>query len=123
MPQEHEVAVEDVLQNVLGEHCPWAPQSRVQDAAQLLARRMTDIGVDEHESFTMTMFIDALNVGHELAKIMGPAPVTPGTPVTPGLVMAEASNVPYGLKSPYGGIDFPWNFKGSSFGGQYFHGA
>ena len=125
MPHEREVAVDSVLETVLGERCPWVPQTRVQHAAQLLARRMMDIGVDEHESFTMEMLVDAQATGHDLAKIMGSAPMTPGTPVAParlaGLYGIGAKRYP-GLPMPLPGV-IPWGIEATGEGGQYYEGT
>ena len=79
------------------------------------------------QSFTMEMLIDAVGVGHELAQIMGPAPMTPGTPVTPDVLIPRITAV---LKYSKPVLQYPnllstylWSSTGTAFdeGSQYFY--
>ena len=98
MANQHAVQQQNAFEKLLGRQCPWAPRARVQEAAELLETRMADAGVEEQESFTMAMLLDALKVGQEVAKIMGPAPQTPGTPATPDLLIRRSGTI----KMPFG---------------------
>jgi hypothetical protein len=142
MPKEDVAALDNALERALGDRCPWVPESRLRHAAQLLARRMSDAGVDNSETFTMDMLVDAQATGHDLAKIMGSAPMTPGTPLAPaaavvigggGRVLYGGAGLPYpprAMPYPAGamppvetGAAPPWDTDVAGEGGQYFHGA
>src|SRR3954465_14415410 len=83
MADEQELTQVRLLVRLLGRHCPWAPEKRVENAAQLLDKGMAAAGVAKHDSFTMEMLNSAEIGGHMMARVLGPAPNTPGTPITP----------------------------------------
>lgn len=111
MAVEQELEQVDALERLLVRRCPWASEEGVSEAARILEASIEASGVDQQESFTMEMLHAAQMTGIKIARVLGPPPMTPGTPVTPPAIPAnmwELAPAPYSESghdpSPSGGF-------------------